>query len=87
MKALGIVRKLDDLGRITLPIELRRTFKIEDNAPLEIYVEGDVICLKPCKLQCVCCGSINEDKLVELNGVLVCGECARELYGKVPYSV
>lgn len=46
MKATGIVRKLDELGRITLPIELRRTLNIEERDSLEIYVEDDHIILK-----------------------------------------
>lgn len=75
-KTLGIVRRLDDLGRVTLPIELRRTFGIEEKDQIEIYVEGDAICLKPVKVspeRCVLCGS--ETNLIELNGNKVCREC------------
>lgn len=46
MKATGIVRKVDELGRIVLPIELRRTLNIEIKDPLEIYVDGESIMLK-----------------------------------------
>lgn len=46
MKSTGIVRKLDELGRITLPIELRRTLGVGDRDPLEIYVESDRIILE-----------------------------------------
>ncbi len=46
MKSTGIVRRLDELGRITLPIELRRTLGVEDRDSLEIYVEEDRIILK-----------------------------------------
>ena len=46
MKATGIVRKVDELGRIVLPIELRRTLNIEIRDPLEIYVDGESIMLK-----------------------------------------
>lgn len=46
MKATGIVRKLDDLGRITLPKELRRTMEVNEGDPLEIYVEDEAIVLK-----------------------------------------
>lgn len=45
MKSTGIVRRLDELGRITLPIELRRTLNVEERDPLEIYVEEDKIIL------------------------------------------
>ena len=53
MKSTGIVRKLDELGRITLPIELRRTLNVQERDPLEIYVEEDKIILKkyePCDI-------------------------------------
>jgi len=51
MKNLGIARKLDRLGRITLPIELRRTIGIVEGDPLEMYVEGEMICLISAKVQ------------------------------------
>ena len=53
MKATGIVRKVDELGRIVLPIELRRTLKIEIKDPLEIYVDGESIMLKKYQPACV----------------------------------
>jgi transcriptional pleiotropic regulator of transition state genes len=46
MKSTGIVRKIDELGRIVLPIELRRTLEIMERDPMEIYVESDTIILK-----------------------------------------
>ena len=46
MKSTGIVRKLDELGRITLPIELRRNFDVNERDPLEIFVDDDKIILK-----------------------------------------
>ena len=52
MKATGIVRKVDELGRIVLPIELRRTLGIEIKDPLEIFVDGESIMLKPYKPAC-----------------------------------
>ena len=57
MKATGIVRKVDELGRIVLPIELRRTLNIEIKDPLEIYVDGESIMLKKYQPACVFCGS------------------------------
>lgn len=75
MKDLGIVRSLDSLGRITIPIELRRTLGIEEGDPMEIFVEGSAICIKAVKLQCVICGSTEESKLVVINGVHICNVC------------
>ena len=77
MKTTGIVRKVDELGRIVLPIELRRTLDISLRDPLEIYVEGDCIVLKKYNPTCIFCGS-KEDILVyhEKN---ICGKCIEEL--------
>ena len=47
MKATGIVRRMDDLGRVVIPKELRKTMKIKDNAPLEIYTYKGAVCFKP----------------------------------------
>ena len=49
MKPTGVIRRLDELGRITLPIELRRSFQIEEKDPLEIYVDRDCIILRKCQ--------------------------------------
>jgi len=46
MKATGIIRRIDDLGRVVIPKEIRRALKIEDGDPLEIFVEGDKVCFK-----------------------------------------
>ena len=59
MKALGIVRKVDILGRIVIPKELRDSLDIEDKDPLEIFVEGDRIILKKYNPSCIFCGSFN----------------------------
>lgn len=53
MKATGIVRKVDELGRIVLPIELRRTLDIEIKDPIEIFVDGDYILLKKYEPACI----------------------------------
>ena len=55
MKSTGIVRKLDELGRIVLPIELRRTLDINDRDPLEIFVEDSTIILKKYVRACIFC--------------------------------
>ena len=80
MKYIGIVRKLDDLGRITLPMELRRTTGIEDRAPLEIMVDGDVICLKKYVPGCTICGST--EQLMEVDGIKICRSCGVKVVDK-----
>lgn len=77
MKATGIVRKVDELGRVVLPIELRRTLGIDIKDPLEIYVDDESITLKPYKPACILCGS--NDDLVEYKGKKICRECIEKL--------
>lgn len=76
MKAIGIVRKVDSLGRIVLPIELRKNFGINIKDPLEIYVEEDAIILKKYSPQCVLCGS--SDYLIVYRGKRICKKCIIE---------
>lgn len=73
MKATGITRKIDELGRIVLPIELRRSLEIGEKDALEIYVEDDKIILRKYKSSCVFCG--NEDNIIEFNGKNICADC------------
>ena len=77
MKSTGIVRKVDELGRIVLPIELRRTLNIEIKDPLEIYVDGESIMLKKYQPACVFCGS--SDDVKQIKGKNVCAACIKEL--------
>ena len=77
MKSTGIVRKVDDMGRIVLPIELRRNLEIDDGTPLEIYVEGESIVLKPSKQVCIFCGS--SEGVQQFKGRCVCESCREEL--------
>lgn len=76
MKATGIVRRVDSLGRLVIPMELRRTFGIKEEDPMEIFTTEDGILIRPYKPGCICCGS-SED-LVEFNGVSLCGACIHE---------
>lgn len=62
MKSTGIVRKVDELGRIVLPIEMRRTLDIAEKDTLEIYVEGDSIILRKFQAACVFCDSAKDIK-------------------------
>ena len=77
MKATGIVRKVDELGRIVLPIELRRTLNIEIKDRLRYIVDGESIMLKKYQPACVFCGS--SDNIKQIHGKNVCQKCIDEL--------
>ena len=77
MKATGIVRKVDELGRIVLPKELRRTLNIEEKDALEIYVEGEQIILKKHVRGCVFCGEMGQTTRVK--GKDICRDCINNL--------
>jgi transcriptional pleiotropic regulator of transition state genes len=66
MKATGIVRKVDELGRVVLPVELRRTLNIAERDPLEIYINGSDIVLRKYNPGCAFCGS--------MEGLVTCGD-------------
>lgn len=76
MKSTGIVRKVDELGRVVLPIELRRTLGIEEKDPLEIYMDGPSIVLRKYQVSCVFCDS---EKDIFHSGENVCRKCAAGL--------
>jgi len=77
MKSTGIVRKVDELGRIVLPIELRRTLDIAEKDALEIYVDGSTIILRKYEPSCIFCGN-SKDVLV-FKGRNICPACMSEL--------
>lgn len=79
MKNLGIVRKLDALGRITLPSELRRTLGVEDRGELEIYVEDNKVILEKYNAvpTCQVCGSQHNVKQSADGKVSICCDCAK----------
>ncbi|MCD8144428.1 MAG: AbrB/MazE/SpoVT family DNA-binding domain-containing protein [Oscillospiraceae bacterium] len=77
MKATGIIRKVDELGRIVIPIELRRTMGIEQKDKLEIYVEGGNIILKKYEPACIFCES--DEDIIQFRGKNVCRNCAKAL--------
>ena len=78
MKSTGIIRKVDDLGRIVLPIELRRILDIAERDELEIYMEGERIVLKKHESVCIFCD--NDRGLTVFRGKNVCRECINRLY-------
>lgn len=77
MKSTGIIRKVDELGRVVIPIELRNTLKIAEKDPIEIFVDGTSIILKKHESTCVFCGS--SKKLVTYKDKLVCERCAKQI--------
>lgn len=77
MKATGIVRRVDELGRIVLPIELRRTLEIEERDALEIFVDGSAIVLRKYQPSCVFCGSARN--VISFKGKNICPACIRQL--------
>ncbi len=77
MKSTGIIRKMDELGRIVLPIELRTKLNIAEKDPVEIYVEGSSIILKKFQPNCVFCG--NTRNLIDYKGKLLCPKCVKSI--------
>ncbi len=77
MKSTGIVRKVDELGRIDLPIELRRTLDIDERDALEIYVDGNSVILRKYQPSCVFCD--DADDVISYKGKNICRKCLTEL--------
>ncbi|MBQ2755131.1 MAG: AbrB/MazE/SpoVT family DNA-binding domain-containing protein [Oscillospiraceae bacterium] len=77
MKSTGVVRRMDELGRIVLPKELRKTMDINERDALEIYVNGNEIILKKYQPCCVFCNSA--DDVHTIKGKNICGECLKEI--------
>ena len=79
MKSTGIVRKVDELGRIVIPKELRKTFDIAEKDSLEIYVDGEQIILKKYSPACIFCGQAKD--VTNFKGKNICPDCASEIKG------
>jgi transcriptional pleiotropic regulator of transition state genes len=77
MKSTGIVRKVDELGRIVLPIELRRTLDVAEKDALEIYVDGNTIILKKYEPACIFCGDAKD--VENYKGKNICPNCLKEM--------
>ena len=77
LKSTGIVRKVDELGRIVLPIELRHTLDIEPKDALEIYVDGNTIMLRKYQPACIFCDDAKD--VVLFRGKNVCTTCIKAL--------
>ncbi|MGL5190890.1 MAG: AbrB/MazE/SpoVT family DNA-binding domain-containing protein [Cetobacterium sp.] len=87
MKSTGIVRKLDGLGRLVIPIETRRSMALEEGDSMEIFTDGNKIIFQKYGTCCHCCGSEKID--AEVLGISLCSDCiddfisARELIDRV----
>ena len=79
MKSTGIVRNVDELGRIVIPKEMRRKLDIDVGTPIEIHLEGDTIVMKRDHAACVFC--LGESELVNFKGKPVCAACLAEIKG------
>lgn len=77
MKATGIVRKVDELGRVVLPVELRRTLDIEEKDALEIFVDEETIILKKYEPACIFCGNAKE--ITNFKGKNICPDCIADI--------
>lgn len=80
MKSTGITRRVDELGRIVIPKELRRDLNITTKDYLEIFRDEDSIVLRKYSAGCIFCG--NMDDVVEYEGKIICRECARKIASK-----
>ena len=80
MRSLGIVRKLDKLGRLVIPKETRRAFNLNGRDPVEIFTDEDKIIIKKYNPGCQCCGDMKDVK--EYKGIKICKKCLNELNNK-----
>lgn len=77
MKSTGIIRKVDELGRVVLPVEIRRRLDIAERDEVEFYLEDDRVVLKKYEPSCVFCAS--SCNLVNYHGRNICMDCIHEL--------
>lgn len=77
IKSTGIIRKVDELGRIVIPMELRTKLGIQEKDPIEIFVDGSSIILRKYEPNCVFCGSTKD--LYEHNEKLICNKCIEKI--------
>ncbi|MBE6654954.1 MAG: AbrB/MazE/SpoVT family DNA-binding domain-containing protein [Ruminococcaceae bacterium] len=77
MKSTGVVRRIDELGRIVLPIEIRKNLSIDNRDAVEIFVENDKIILKKYEPACIFCG--NADNVIMYGGKLICRDCVETI--------
>lgn len=80
MKSTGMVRKIDSLGRVVLPIELRRIFDIDKEDPVEIFVDDNYIMLKKYQPACIFCNDARD--VVNFRGKNICEACLADMKTK-----
>ena len=81
MKSTGVVRRIDELGRIVLPIEIRRSLDINVKDPVEIFIDNESIILQKYSPSCIFCG--DADNIVFFNGKRICAKCLEEIKNKL----
>ena len=81
-KFVGMVRNLDELGRLTLPKEIRKSLKFDDHELVDMWIDNEEICIRKATLQCVICGSDDEGQLMDVDGVLICRSCGTKVIDK-----
>lgn len=79
MKSTGIVRALDKLGRVVIPVELRRSLNWDIKNKIEIFVQEDTVILRKFRSGCNICYCADEDKLISMDGFTICKECLEKL--------
>ena len=77
MKSTGVVRKVDELGRIVLPMEIRKTLDIKQKDAIEIFIDEDKIVLQKYQPACLFCGRVED--IVYFNGKRVCTACIERM--------
>lgn len=76
-KNTGIIRRVDELGRVVIPIEIRNQFDIVEKDPMEIYVDGNTIILKKYEPNCIFCGK--NKNLLAFGDKLICDKCIAKI--------
>ena len=77
MKTSGIIRRIDDLGRVVIPVEMRRVLDMGEREALSISLENNAIVLRRARTGCVFCGGGKD--VIDFRGKLVCPRCVRQL--------
>lgn len=77
MKSTGIVRRIDELGRIVIPIEIRRNLGLAERDSVELFTEGDRIILQKYQDACLFCDS--SEKIISFQGKTICSKCVNDL--------
>ena len=77
MKSTGLIRRMDELGRVVIPIEIRNQFNIVEKDTIESYVDGSSIVLKKFEPNCIFCG--NTKNLLEYHNKLICKDCSKKI--------